>query len=144
MPEDVLGLTAQIVSAHVTKNSVSAEGLSALIREIYKTLSSVGDVVGPVDAAKPAVEVTRSVYPDYVVCLECGKQMKMLKRHLMSEHNLTVDEYRAKWTLPSNYPLVAPNYADTRSALAKNMGLGQSRTVVRTPKTTARKPGSRN
>jgi predicted transcriptional regulator len=67
-------------------------------------------------AAKPAVDVTRSVYPDHVVCLECGKQMTMLKRHLMTEHNLTVDEYRAKWTLPSNYPLVAPNYADTRSA----------------------------
>jgi predicted transcriptional regulator len=144
MPEDVLGLTAQIVSAHVTQNSVSAEGLPALIREIYKTLSSVGDVVVPVDAAKPAVDVTRSVYPDYVVCLECGKQMKMLKRHLMSEHNLTVDEYRAKWTLPSNYPLVAPSYADTRSALAKNMGFGQSRTVVRIPKKPTRKPGSRN
>jgi predicted transcriptional regulator len=144
MPGDMLGLTAQIVSAHVTKNSISAEGLPALIREIYKTLASVGDVVVPVDAAKPAVDVTRSVYPDYVVCLECGKQMKMLKRHLMSEHNLTVDEYRAKWALPSNYPLVAPNYADTRSTLAKKMGFGQSRTIVRTPKKPARKPGSRN
>ena len=144
MSEDVLGLTAQIVSAHVTKNSVSPEGLPALIREIYKTLASVGDVVVPVDAAKPAVDVTRSVYPDYVVCLECGKQMTMLKRHLMTEHNLTADEYRAKWALPSNYPLVAPNYADTRSALAKKMGFGQSRTVVRTPKRPARKPDSRN
>ena len=96
MPEDVLGLTAQIASAHVTNNSVSVEGLPGLIREIYKTLSSVGEVVAPVESAEPAVDVTKSVFPDYVVCLECGKQMTMLKRHLTTEHSLTVDQYRAK------------------------------------------------
>jgi predicted transcriptional regulator len=76
------------------------------------------------------VAVTKSVFPDHIVCLEDGKQMTMLKRHLMTEHNLTVDQYRTKWGLPSNYPMVAPNYAETRSSLAKKMGLGRSRTVV--------------
>jgi predicted transcriptional regulator len=141
MAEDVLGLTAQIVSAHVTKNSVSVEELPGLIREVYKTLANVGEVAAPVEAAKPAVAVTKSVFPDYIVCLEDGKQMTMLKRHLMTEHNLTVDQYRAKWGLPSSYPMVAPNYAETRSTLAKKMGLGRSRTVVAPPKKPGRKPG---
>jgi predicted transcriptional regulator len=141
MAEDVLGLTAQIVSAHVTKNSVSVEELPGLIREVYKTLANVGEVAAPVEAAKPAVAVTKSVFPDYIVCLEDGKQMTMLKRHLMTEHNLTVDQYRAKWGLPSSYPMVAPNYAETRSTLAKKMGLGRSRTVVPPPKKPGRKPG---
>ncbi len=129
MSEDVLGLTAQIVSAHVTKNPVPVEDLPALIREVYKTLSNIGEVPAPVGAPKPAVQVTKSVFPDYIVCLECGKQMTMLKRHLMTEHTLTIDQYRGKWSLPSNYPMVAPNYAETRSSLAKKMGLGRSRTV---------------
>jgi predicted transcriptional regulator len=141
MAEDVLGLTAQIVSAHVTKNSVSVEELPSLIREVYKTLANVGEAVAPVEEAKPAVAVTKSVFPDYIVCLEDGKQMTMLKRHLMTEHNLTVDQYRAKWGLPSSYPMVAPNYAETRSTLAKKMGLGRSRTVVPPPKKPGRKPG---
>jgi predicted transcriptional regulator len=123
MAEDVLGLTAQIVSAHVTKNSVSVEDLPGLIREVYKTLSNVGETAAPVEAAKPAVAVTKS------------------KRHLMTEHNLTVDQYRAKWGLPSSYPMVAPNYAETRSTLAKKMGLGRSRTVAPPPKKAGRKPG---
>lgn len=140
MSDDVLGLTAQIVSAHVTKNPVPLEELPALIREVYKTLSSVGEVTAPVEAPKPAVAVSKSVFPDYVVCLEDGKQMTMLKRHLMTEHNMTVDQYRAKWGLPANYPMVAPNYAETRSSLAKKMGLGRSRTAVpATPKKAARK-----
>ena len=129
MTEDVLGLTAQIVSAHVTKNPVPIDEFPALIREVYKTLSSVGDVAVPAGAPKPSVPVTKSVFPDYIVCLEDGKQMTMLKRHLMTEHNMTVDQYRAKWGLPSNYPMVAPNYAETRSTLAKKMGLGRSRTA---------------
>ena len=129
MPEDVLGLTAQIVIAHVTKNPVFVEDLPGLIREVYKTLSNIGEVAAPVEAAQPAVAATKSVFPDYIVCLECGKQMTMLKRHLMTEHNMTVDQYRAKWSLPSNYPMVAPNYAETRSTLAKKMGLGRSRTT---------------
>ena len=129
MVEDVLGLTAQIVSAHLTKNAVPVEELPALIREVYKTLTNVGEAAAPVEAPKPAVPVTKSVFPDYIVCLEDGKQMTMLKRHLMTEHNMTVDQYRAKWGLPANYPMVAPNYAETRSSLAKKMGLGRSRTV---------------
>lgn len=130
MVEDVLGLTAQIVSAHVTKNPVPVEELPALIREVYKTLASVGETTAPAEAPKPAVPVTKSVFPDYIVCLEDGKQMTMLKRHLMTEHNMTVDQYRAKWGLPASYPMVAPNYAETRSSLAKKMGLGRSRTVA--------------
>jgi predicted transcriptional regulator len=114
----------------VTKNAVPVEELPALIREVYKTLSTVGEAPAPVEALKPAVAVTKSVFPDHIVCLEDGKQMTMLKRHLMTEHNLTVDQYRTKWGLPSNYPMVAPNYAETRSSLAKKMGLGRSRTVV--------------
>jgi predicted transcriptional regulator len=137
MSDDVLGLTAQIVSAHVTKNTVPVEELPALIREVYKTLSTVGEAPAPVEALKPAVAVTKSVFPDHIVCLEDGKQMTMLKRHLMTEHNLTVDQYRTKWGLPSNYPMVAPNYAETRSSLAKKMGLGRSRTVA--PKKPVRK-----
>ena len=135
MAEDVLGLTAQIVSAHVTKNPVPVEELPALIREVYKTLSTVGEAAAPVGVPKPSVPVTKSVFPDFIVCLEDGKQMTMLKRHLMTEHNMTVDQYRAKWSLPSNYPMVAPNYAETRSTLAKKMGLGRSRAAP------AKKPG---
>ena len=143
MSEDVLSLTAQIVSAHVTKNSVSVEDLPGLIREVYKTLSTVGEVAAPVEAAKPAVAVTKSVFPDYIVCLEDGKQMTLLKRHLMTEHNMTVDQYRSKWSLPVTYPMVAPNYAETRSNLAKKMGLGRSRTVAPPPpaKKASRKAG---
>jgi predicted transcriptional regulator len=144
MSEDVLGLTAQIVSAHVTKNPVPVEELPALIREVYKTLSTVGEAAPPAAALKPSVPVTKSVFPDYIVCLEDGKQMTMLKRHLMTEHSMTVDQYRTKWGLPSNYPMVAPNYAETRSTLAKKMGLGRSRTVAPPPpppKKAGRKPG---
>ncbi|HVZ09502.1 MucR family transcriptional regulator [Rhodopila sp.] len=130
MTEDILTLTAQIVSAHVTKNPVSVDDLPALIREVYKSLSTVGEAAPLPAALKPAVPVTKSVFPDYIVCLEDGKQMTMLKRHLMTEHNMTVDQYRAKWGLPSNYPMVAPNYAETRSNLAKKMGLGRSRTAA--------------
>ncbi len=144
MSEDVLGLTAQIVSAHVTKNAVPVEDLPSLIREVYKTLSSVGDAAPPPpEALKPAVAVTKSVFPDYIVCLEDGKQMTMLKRHLMTEHNMTVDQYRSKWSLPANYPMVAPNYAETRSTLAKKMGLGRSRTVVPPAKKPSRKAATK-
>jgi predicted transcriptional regulator len=137
MVEDVLSLTAQIVSAHVQKNTVGVEELPNLIREVYKTLANVGGETAPAEAPKPAVPATKSVFPDYIVCLEDGKQMTMLKRHLMTEHNMTVDQYRAKWNLPSNYPMVAPNYAETRSSLAKKMGLGRSRSVA--PKKAGRK-----
>jgi predicted transcriptional regulator len=140
MAEDVLGLTAQIVSAHVQKNAVAVEELPSLIREVYKTLSSVSEAAAPAEAAKPAVPATRSVFADHMVCLECGKQMTMLKRHLMTEHNLSVDQYRGKFNLPPSYPMVAPNYAATRSSLAKQMGLGRSRSV---PRKAGRKAGGK-
>jgi len=140
MPDDVLGLTAQIVSAHLTKTAVPLDELPNLIREVYKTLSTVGEAAAPApELRKPAVAVTKSVFPDYIVCLEDGKQMTMLKRHLMTEHNMTVDQYRAKWGLPTNYPMVAPNYAETRSDLAKKMGLGRSRAAAAPVKKAARK-----
>ena len=133
MTDDILGLTAQIVSAHVTRNAVQVEELPNLIREVHRTLSGLSEPeapAAPVQGATPAVQVTKSVFPDYVVCLECGKKMTMLKRHLMTEHSMSVDQYRTKFSLPGNYPMVAPNYATTRSNLAKEMGLGKSRTVA--------------
>ncbi len=143
MADDILGLTAQIVSAHVQRNPVAVDALPALIRDVHRTLSTLGTepaAAAPADeptvieeapkpvapsARRPAVPITESVFADHVVCLEDGKSMTMLKRHLMTEHNMTVDQYRAKWNLPSNYPMVAPNYAETRSKLAKKMGLGR-------------------
>src|SRR6202008_1964972 len=102
MTDEVLGFTAQIVSAHLTKNAVPVEELQALIREVYKTLSAVGEAeAAAAEPPPPVVPVTNSIFPDYIVCLECGKQMSVLKRHLMAEHNMTVDQYRAKWDLPS-------------------------------------------
>jgi predicted transcriptional regulator len=127
----VLGLTAQIVSAHVAKNSVEPDKLADLIRDVYRTLASVGEE--PAESAKPkaAVSPTKSMFADYIVCLEDGKKMKMLKRHLMTDHKLTPDQYRARWGLPSSYPMVASNNAKTRSAQAKKIGLGQKRSMPR-------------
>jgi len=127
MVEDVLDLTAQIVNAYVTRTPVPVDELPALIRKVYKTLSTVGEAAAPVDPPKPAVPVAKSVFPDYIVCLEDGKQMTILKRHLMAEHKMTVEQYRAKWSLPPSYPMVAPTYAETRSTLAKKLGLGRRR-----------------
>jgi len=135
MTDDVLGLTAQIVSAHVKKNAVPVEELTSLIREVHKALASLSESAAvsgaaPLPGVAPAVQVTKSVFPDHVICLECGKKMTMLKRHLMTEHSMSVEQYRTKFGLPGNYPMVAPNYATTRSNLAKEMGLGKSRTVA--------------
>jgi predicted transcriptional regulator len=138
MAEDVLSLTAQIVSAHVTKNAVEAGALPDLIRHVFAALSSLGDApaVAPAsasasapapDAATPAVPATKSVFASHIICMECGKKMTMLKRHLMTEHGLSIDQYRSKYSLPNTYPMVAPDYAKTRSSLAKQMGLGKSR-----------------
>ena len=123
--DTVLGLTAQIVSAHVAKNSVEPDKLPELIREVYRTLATVGEE--PAEAAKPkaAVSPTKSVFADYIICLEDGKKMKMLKRHLRSTYNMTPDEYRTKWGLGSDYPMVAPRYAQQRSEFAKKIGLGR-------------------
>jgi predicted transcriptional regulator len=123
--DQVLGLTAQIVSAHVRHNTVPSEALPALIQEVYKTLVNIDK--GPVQAEKPtpAIPVKQSVRHDRIVCLEDGKSFSMLKRHLMTDHKLTPQQYREKWGLPRDYPMVAPAYAQTRSALAKKIGLGR-------------------
>jgi predicted transcriptional regulator len=132
MPEDLLALTAQIVSAHVTKNSVEVGELPGLIRNVFKTLTGLGDVqpAPAAEAAKPAVSAARSVFNTHIICMECGKKMTMLKRHLMTEHGLSIDQYRSKYSLPATYPMVAPDYAKTRSSLAKQMGLGKSRSAA--------------
>lgn len=122
---ELLALTSSIVAAHVSKNPVSVAELPALIREVYTTLAEVeaGEKAEP--APEPAVPVKKSVTPDYIVCLEDGKKMKVLKRHLKAAYNMTPDEYREKWGLPSDYPMVAPNYSKLRSKRAKQIGLGR-------------------
>ena len=123
---DILGLTGNIVSAHISKNQVHTDALPLLIQSVYRSLSTAGAVEAPpVPAQTPAVPVKRSVLPDYIVCLEDGKQLKMLKRHLQTSYGLSPDAYRSKWGLPRDYPMVAPNYAATRSSLAKSIGLGR-------------------
>ncbi len=121
----VLEFAAQIVSAHVSNNSVQASALPELIQQVYKALTLVGAEPAPVEKLEPAVPLKKSVFPDYIVCLEDGKKLKMLKRHLMTSYGMTPEAYRERWGLPANYPMVAPNYAERRSALAKSIGLGR-------------------
>jgi predicted transcriptional regulator len=123
----VLGLTAQIVAAHVSHNTVPPEGLPVLIQEVYKTLAGVGKDAVPPDRPQPAVPPRKSVFDDYIVCLEDGKKLKMLKRHLKTAYSMTPEQYRERWGLPPDYPMVAPNYAQHRSSLAKQSGLGTKR-----------------
>ena len=122
-------LAADIVSAYVSNNSVPLAELPNLIRDVHSALMRVTEQAIPVEAEplKPAVAVKKSITPDYIICLEDGKQFKSLKRHLRSQYNLSPDAYREKWGLPADYPMVAPNYAKARSNLAKQMGLGQQR-----------------
>ena len=124
MPADVLRLTAEIVSAHVANNDVAAEAVPSLIKSVYHSLATAGEVEVKVEARAPAVPVKKSVFPEYIICLEDGKRMKTLRQHLKTSYNLTPDEYRAKWGLPRNYPMVAAIYSQHRSTLAKNSGLG--------------------
>jgi predicted transcriptional regulator len=132
---ELLALTAEIVAAHVSNNKLDAGELPALIRQIYVTLAGIdaGAAQGADGAARsgdrpaPAVPVKKSVTPDFIICLEDGKKLKMLKRHLMSCYKLTPDQYRERWGLPSDYPMVAPNYAIRRQVLAKKIGLGKDR-----------------
>jgi predicted transcriptional regulator len=122
---EVLGLTAQIVAAHVSNNAVPADHLPSLIQDIYRTLSGMGrEQPIMVDKPAPAVPVKKSIYPDYLVCLEDGKKLKMLKRHLSTAYGMTPEQYREKWGLAQDYPMVAPSYAKHRSSLAKQIGLG--------------------
>ncbi len=124
-----IALTADIVSAYVSNNSVSASELPALINQVHSALTRVSSShgEGPSEPLKPAVSVKKSVTPDYIVCLEDGKKFKSLKRHLRTQYTMTPEQYREKWDLPPDYPMVAPNYAAARSQLAKQMGLGQQR-----------------
>ena len=121
---NILGLTAQIVSAHVANNAVSSDALPGLIQDVYKTLLNVGADALPAERPAPAVPVKKSIFPDYLVCLEDGKKLKMLKRHLKTAYNLSPEQYRDRWDLEPSYPMVAPNYAKQRSTLAKKIGLG--------------------
>ena len=121
---DVLALTAQIVSAHVSKNNVAPDALPALIQDVFRTLSNVGREPAQADKPQPAVPIKKSVFPDHIICLEDGKKLKMLKRHLKTSYNMTPEQYRERWGLAADYPMVAPNYASHRSTLAKKIGLG--------------------
>jgi predicted transcriptional regulator len=121
---DVLGLTAQIVSAHVSNNVIGAEALPGLIQEVYRTLGGVGKEQVLPEKQQPAVPIKKSVFADYIICLEDGKKLKMLKRHLKTSYDMTPEQYREKWQLTPDYPMVAPSYARHRSTLAKKIGLG--------------------
>ena len=125
---ELLGLTAQIVSAHVSHNPVPAAELPGLIQEVFRTLAGVGSHPAPEpERPQPAVPIKKSITPGYLICLEDGKKLKMLKRHLMTHYQMTPEQYRAKWNLPADYPMVAPNYAEQRRTLAKKIGLGTKR-----------------
>ena len=126
-PSDLLALTADIVSSHVSNNTVAVNDLPQLIQHVYAALSGVGTAPPQKEGLTPAVPVRRSITPDYIICLEDGKKLKMLKRHLKTRYNLAPDEYREKWGLRADYPMVAPNYAKQRSELAKKNGLGTAR-----------------
>ena len=131
MNETLITLTSDIVAAHVSNNSVSVADLSVLITNVYGALAGLGAPAAlPEAPPEPAVSIRSSVKPDHIVCLEDGKKLKMLKRHLMTHYQMTPDEYRQRWGLPADYPMVAPNYAEKRRELAKKIGLG-------------RKPGAR-
>ena len=126
--ETLVALTADIVSAHVSNNSVAVNDLPTLIQNVHGALAGLGKAQEePAVKQEPAVSIRSSIKPDFVVCLEDGLKMKMLKRHLMTDHGMTPDQYRQKWALGPDYPMVAPNYAEQRRALAKKIGLGTKR-----------------
>ncbi|GAN55108.1 MucR family transcriptional regulator [Tanticharoenia sakaeratensis] len=121
----LLELTAQIVAAHVAHNPVAGDALPGLIKQVFQALEGAGAVEPEPERPQPAVPIKRSVFPDYIVCLEDGKKLKMLKRHLQSAYGMSPEQYRERWGLPSDYPLVAPNYAERRATLAREIGLGR-------------------
>lgn len=128
MKETLITLTADIVAAHVSNNSVAVNDLPTLIANVHMALSGLdGPQAQPEVKQEPKVSIRASIKPDFIVCLEDGKKLKMLKRHLMTHYNMTPDQYRAKWGLPADYPMVAPNYAEQRRTLAKKIGLGTKR-----------------
>lgn len=120
-------LTADIVAAHVSNNSVAISDLSLLINNVHAALTGLGSTPVVEEKLVPAVSVRASVKPDFIICLEDGKKLKMLRRHLMTHYGMTPDDYRTKWGLPADYPMVAPNYAEQRRTLAKSIGLGTKR-----------------
>jgi predicted transcriptional regulator len=126
-PDDLLRLTSEIVAAYLRNNPMPPSDVPAMIRSVHATLGGLAENMRNNGAAtqKPAVPVKRSVTPEYIICLEDGKKLKMLKRYLRSNYNMTPEEYRAKWNLPAGYPMVAPNYAKQRSEFAKRIGLGR-------------------
>ena len=125
--EMLITLTSDIVAAHVSNNPVSVDDVPALISKVYGALTGLGQTMAPVaeEVLKPAVSIRASVKPDHIVCLEDGVKLKMLKRHLMTHYNMTPEQYRARWNLPADYPMVAPDYAEKRRELAKKIGLGR-------------------
>ncbi len=123
--EMLITLTADIVTAHVANNNVDVDALPELISSVHGALAGLGQKEPVETRPEPAVTVRASVKKDRIVCLDCGKDMKMLKRHLMTDHGMTPEEYRARWSLPADYPMVAPDYSDTRRDLAKSIGLGR-------------------
>jgi predicted transcriptional regulator len=126
--ERLLALAAQIVVAQISNHETKVDDIPSLIATVYQSLSRIATGTGSTEArTEPAVPVRRSILPEYIVCLEDGKKLKMLKRHLKTSYNLTPDQYRERWGLPADYPMVAPNYAKQRSRLAKQIGLGTSR-----------------
>jgi predicted transcriptional regulator len=130
--DTLLTLTADIVAAHVSNNSVAVNDLPNLIQNVHSALSGIsGAGSAPEPKPEPKVSIRSSVKPDYIVCLEDGKKLKMLKRHLMTHYNLTPEQYRQKWGLSAEYPMVAPNYAEQRRKLAKSIGLGTKRRRTR-------------
>ena len=127
--ESVLGMAANIVSSYVSHNALPADQIPELIKTVYTSLHGVQSPSAEIveEAQKPAVSVRRSITPDYIICLEDGKKLKMLKRHLRTTYGMSPEDYRAKWNLPSDYPMVAPNYAKQRSEFAKKIGLGRKK-----------------
>jgi len=128
LKDELLALTVDIVSSHVANNSVAVAELPTLIENVFQSLSGLGnEVAAPPVRPKPAVSIKNSVTPDFIICLEDGKKLKMLKRHLKSQYDMSPEDYRARWELAPDYPMVAPNYADQRRMLAKKIGLGRRR-----------------
>ena len=122
--ETLVTLTADIVAAHVSNNSIAISDIPLIIRSVHDALAGLGNTVAPEVKQEPAVSIRASVKPDYIVCLEDGKKLTMMRRYLMTNFEMTPDEYRAKWNLPKDYPMVAPNYSERRRVLAKEIGLG--------------------
>ncbi len=124
---ELMSLTANIVASHISYNQVASDDLPKVIRDVYNTLSTIGEPAEAKERPAPAVPVKKSVTPDYIVCLEDGKKLKMLKRHLKTAYDMTPEQYRERWRLPADYPMVAPNYSKQRSKLAQDIGLGRRR-----------------